>query len=1098
MGNSLLKSKWGALLCVSLLYSGETLSYSNNSGHKYDFTRSPAVDPLNRPGEVYAAAATSLFFQGAVKKELRGTVTDGTDAMPGVAVYVKSNPSIGTTTDLNGKYLLDVPNDQVVLVYQMVGFDPVEMPVGNKTVIDVVIKASSKMLNEAVVVAFGTQKKESVISSITTIRPSELKVPSSNLTTALAGRLAGVISYQRSGEPGRDNAEFFIRGATTFGYKQDPLILIDNMEYTTTDLARLTPDDIETFSILKDASANALYGARGANGVILITTKQGKAGKPKINIRVENSVSSPTRNVELADPITYMQLHNQAYVTRMPNQATPYLQSKIDNTIAGINPLVFPAVNWQEQLLQEQVMNQRLNFNLSGGGQVASYYVAAAVNKDNGILKVDERNNFNSNIDLKNFNLRSNVEINVAKDTKVGIRLNGNFDDYNGPLDGGKGMYQKIMRTSPVLFQPYYPVEEGNGGTGSHIMFGNTGTGEYLNPYADMVKGYKQESRSLMVAQVELKQDLAMLTQGLSFNAMTNINRTAFFNLDRQYKPFLYSAGSYDKLSNSYKVIPINPDTGTDYLTYEPGDKTVASVFHFQSALNYNRTFKDKHTLGGTGVLIMSSRLDGNAEELQESLPSRNMGISGRTTYGYDDRFFAEFNFGYNGSERFHKKERFGFFPSAGFAWQVSNESFFEPFTNSITNLKVRANYGLVGNDAIGSKSERFFYLSKVNMSNAGYGATFGTLGAYTRPGISFERYENSDISWETAANSTFGVEVGLWSKLDIIAEYFIENRYNILMDRASIPATLGLQGDPPKANVGKARSRSYELQLNYNNAITPDIILGMRGNFTFARNMFRAYEEPAYTEPWLYKVGHSTSQQWGFIAERLFVDDEEVRSSPTQNFGNAATMGGDIKFRDINGDGQISDLDRVPIGFPTRPEIVYGFGPSLTFKDFDISFFMQGSARSSFWIDAEATAPFVEYRYDDELEGIRLQNQLLKAYADNHWSEENRDLYALWPRLSAFPVQSSSGSSLQTNNTQRSTWFMRDGSFLRLKQVEAGYTLPRRFTQKLKMENLRIYGSATNLLTISRFKLWDIEMAGNGLGYPVQRVLNLGLQVGF
>lgn len=1090
---SLLKSKWRVLFIVFIFYSGNTYSSENKAA-----TNAASLNSHSKNYWRNSFKTGKEKSNNVLKQEVRGTVSDSIGPMPGVSVSVKSNPKISTVTDINGKYTLEVPDDNDVLVFKMVGYNTLEIPVRGQTVINATIKANSQMLDDAVVVAFGTQKKESVIGSITTIRPSELKVPSSNLTTALAGRLAGVVAYQRSGEPGRDNAEFFIRGATTFGYKQDPLILIDNMEYTTTDLARLTVDDIEAFSILKDASANALYGARGANGVILITTKQGKQGKPKVNARFENSVSSPTRNVELADPITYMKLHNESYVTRMPNTATPYSQSKIDNTIAGTNPVAFPAVNWQDQLLRDQVMNQRFNFNLGGGGQVATYYVAGAVNQDNGILKVDKRNNFNSNIDLKSFNIRSNVELNVAKATKVGIRLNGNFDAYNGPLDGGKAMYQKIMRTNPVLFQPYYQFEDGIGGTGKHIMFGNLGLGDYLNPYADMVKGYKQESRSLMVAQVELKQDFGFITPGLSLNAMTNINRTAFFDIRRQYNPFLYNAGSYDKLNNTYRLAPINPDTGTDFLNYVPGNKTVASVFHFQSALSYNRTFKDKHTFGGTGVIIMSSRLDGNASTLQESLASRNFGISGRTTYGYDNRYFVEFNFGYNGSERFYETERFGFFPSAGAAWQISNEKFFEPLLPIISKLKIRGNYGLVGNDAIGSKDDRFFYLSEVNMNNGAYGATFGTNGGYSRPGISVDRYENLAITWETAANSTFGLEVGLWNKLDIIAEYFTEKRYNILMDRASIPKTMGLQGSAPKANVGRARSRSYELQLNYNQAIKKDFIVGIRSNFTFSRNMFRAYEEPAYAEPWLYRVGNSTSQTWGFIAERLFVDDEEVRSSPTQVFGNAPTMGGDIKFKDINNDGQITDLDKVPIGMPTRPEIIYGFGPAITYKNFDFNFFIQGSTRSSFWVDPEATAPFVEYRYDGELQGVRLQNQLLQAYADNHWSEQNRNLYALWPRLSSYPVQNSSGGTLQTNNTQKSTWFMRDGSFLRLKQVDAGYTFPRKMTKKMRMENLRVYASATNLLTLSKFKLWDIEMGGEGLGYPVQRVLNFGVQVGF
>lgn len=1035
----------------------------------------------------------------AIAKEIRGTVRDTVGPLPGVSIAVKGKTQIGTTTDLNGKYILDVVDESAVVVFSMVGFVTQEIPVRGKSVINVTLKPSNNQLEETVIVAFGKQKKESVIGSITTINPGELKVPSSNLTTALAGRLAGVIAYQRSGEPGADNAEFFIRGATTFGYKKDPLILIDGMEYSTQDLAQLTLDDIESFSILKDASANALYGARGANGIILITTKQGKEGKPKINIRYENSISSATRNVELADPITYMRLHNEAFITRQPNVPTPYSRSKIDNTIAGTNPVVFPAVDWQDQLLKNSTMNQRVNFNLGGGGQVATYYVAGALNQDNGILKVDNRNNFNSNIDLKKYNIRSNVGLNVSKSTHVDIRLNGNFEDYNGPLDGGQGIYRKIMRTSPVQFLPYYPVVPGTGGTAKHIMFGNLEQGQYLNPYADMVKGYKESARSLMLAQIELKQDLSFVTPGLAVNAMGNINRESFFDLRRQYVPFWYSAGSYDKLTDEYKLTPLNPDFGTDYLSFEPGDKKVSSVMHLQSAFTYNNTIKQKHALGATLVLLLDSKLDGNSDQLQESLASRNLGISGRATYSYDNRYFAEFNFGYNGSERFYETERFGFFPSAGLAWQISNEKFFKPYTDVISKLKIRGNYGLVGNDAIGGKDERFFYLSEVEMNDAANGATFGSNGGYFRPGISVSRYENRDITWETAANSTFGLELGLWNKLDIIAEYFTEHRYNILMERSSIPKTMGLQGNTPKANVGEANSKSYELQLDYNSTVGKHLILGVRGNFTYAKNRYKAYEERAYDYPWMYRVGYSTSQTWGYIAERLFVDDEEVRNSPDQRFGNNLTMGGDIKYKDINGDGVINDNDQVPIGFPTRPEIVYGFGFSASYKGFDFNAFLQGSARSSFWIDPEATAPFLQYRSNSkDLLGYKLQNQLLAAYANDHWSEQNRNLYALWPRLTSYEVQNGSGGSLSSNNTQSSTWFMRNGSFLRIKQIELGYSLPKKWIQKVKVDRLRIYATGSNLFAFSKFKLWDVEMGGEGLGYPVQKVLNFGVQVGF
>ena len=1013
-------------------------------------------------------------------KEVRGTVTDSAGALAGVSVSVKGKDNMGTTTDLSGKYILNVPDENAILLFTMVGYDNLEMPVRGKEIINVKMQRSSNSMNDVVVVAFGKQKKREVVGSVTSITPGELKIPSSNLTNALAGRLAGMIAYQRSGEPGRDNAEFFIRGVTTFGYKRDPLILIDNVEYTTNDLARLQPDDIASFSIMKDATATALYGARGANGVILITTKEGKQGKAKISLRVENSISAPTQNVELADPVTYMKLENEANATR-GNLILPYTQAKIENTEAGKNPTVFPATDWRNMLFKDFTMNQRANFSVSGGGQVATYFVSASFNKDNGVLKVDNRNNFNNNIDLRTYTLRSNVNMKITKTTDAWVRLYGRFDDYKGPIDGGTGLYEKVMRSNPVLFPAYYPVDDEHKTT-NHILFGNYDRGDYLNPYADLVRGYKDESNSLMMAQVELNQNLSFVTEGLSFKATMNTNRRSNFDVARAYRPFYYNVGTYDKLNNTYNIYNINPDQGTDFLDYSEGDKNVLSLFNFQSIINYSRLFADKHQVSGLLVFLAQNQLEGNASSLQNSLPSRNLGLSGRATYGYDNKYFAEFNFGYNGSERFHEAERFGFFPSAGLAWYVSNEPWFDRIRLPITKLKVRGTYGLVGNDAIGDKNDRFFYLSNINMNNAGNGASFGTDGGYTRPGISVNRYDNPSITWETSAKGNLAMELGLFNKIEIIGEYWWEHRYNILMNR-TIPRTLGLQGTAPKANVGEARAQGIDISFDYSDRFGDDWFVNARANFTYATSQFDVYEEPKYDDPYLSYVGKKISQRRGYIAERLFVDDEEVRSSP---FQDANTRGGDIKFRDVNGDGEITTLDQVFIGHPTTPEITYGFGASSKYKGFDLSLFFQGSARSSFWIDVEATSPFVD---NDDIPAVKSQNQLLKAYADNHWSEDNRNLYALWPRLS--PV-------VHSNNVKSSTWFMRNGAFLRLKQVEAGYTFPRKVLQRLKMDNFRIYVNANNVIAFSRFKLWDIEMAGNGLGYPVQRVINLGVQLGF
>ena len=1023
-------------------------------------------------------------------REINGKVTDSSGAaIPGVTVYVKSDKSIGTTTDLNGRYILEVPED-ATLVFSMVGFDTQEVPVQGMQQINIKLLPATTTLGETVVVGFGTQKKEDVVGAVTTINPSELKVPSSNLTTALAGRLAGVIAYQRSGEPGADNANFFIRGVTTFGYKKDPLILVDGIEFNSTDLARLQPDNIASFSILKDATATAVYGARAANGVILIKTKEGIEGKAKITVRIENSFSSPTKNIELADPVTYMKMANEAAVMSDPLAVLPYSRDKIDYTAQPeSNPYAYPTTDWLDVLFKKYTTNQRANFSVRGGGKVAQYYLSGSFNQDHGVLKVDHRNNFNNNINLKTYLLRSNVTINVTKTTQAGVRLYGTFDDYTGPINGGANMYHNVMRTNPVLFPAYFPVDSSHRFV-RHIMFGNYGiAGNYLNPYADMVKGYKDYSRNLMLAQFEVKQDLSFLTKGLSLSAMLNTTRRSYYEVSRYYNPYLYQVSSYDKRLDQYHLNLINENEGADYLSYQEGPKEVYSTSHVQAIVDYNRTFGDKHDISGMLVFLLDNSVDANAGDLQTSLPHRNIGISGRFSYAYGSRYFAEFDFGYNGSERFYQDKRFGFFPSMGLAWNVSNEPFFAPWKGTISNLKVRATYGLVGNDAIGAPTDRFFYLSNVNMNDDGRGAHFGTEYAYSRSGVSISRYANKDITWETASKANLGVELSLLDKINVQLDLYRQHRTNILMERAYIPNTTGLSS-VPQANIGEAKGKGIDVAVDYSDFFNGGFWIQSRANFTYATSAFTVYEEPAYDSKYLSHIGYSLSQQWGYIAEHLFVDQNEIDNTPHQNFGEYHP--GDIKYRDVNGDGQVTTLDQVPIGYPTTPEIVYGFGFSAGYKNFDLSCFFQGLARESFWIDPYATAPFVSYLYDQEVApaGV-LQNQLLKAIADDYWSADNQNPYAFWPRLSAT-------SALLRNNAQRNTWFMRNGAFLRLKTVELGYTLPQNITNRWGVSQFRVYFSGINLWTISGFKLWDIEMGGNGLGYPIQKVLNAGLQISF
>lgn len=1059
---SLLKATFLATLLFSLFTESTLMAMDGNS-----------------PVDIHKKKSKEIAVQN--QKKVTGTVA-GPDGkpLPGATVTIKGTTR-GVITDPNGYFTIDVsPED--VMVISFIGMETKEIPVGEKVLFNIVLPQKSEELKDVTVVAFAKQKKESVIASITTVKPADLKIPSSNLTTSLAGRMSGIISYQRSGEPGKDNAQFFVRGVTTFGYKKDPLILIDGVELTSEDLARMQPDDIASFSIMKDATATALYGARGANGVIYVTTKEGREGKARVYLRYEVSVSKPTQDIELADPVTYMFMHNEAVKTRDPLGLLPYSLEKIDKTISGEDPVLYPTTDWYNELFKSQAVNQRFNFSINGGGKVARYYLAATMNKDNGILQVDNKNDFNNNIDLKKYNLRANINLNLTKTTKAKIIFNTTFDDYTGPIDGGSAMYQKVMRTNPVLFKSYYEPDEEHKYT-KHILFGNYGNGNYYNPYADMVKGYKDYSRNQTLAQIEVSQDLKFITEGLNIRAMGNASRYSYFDVSRAYNPYYYRPMSDPLGEQDYILIPLNIEEGTEYLDYRPGEKDIESSYYIEAAVNYNKQIDERNLVSGMLVYTMREKLIANAENLQKSLPYRNMGLAGRFTYAYKNRYFAEFNFGYNGSERFSKKERFGFFPSAGLGWIISNEDFFSGAKKIFSNLKLKATYGLVGNDAIGGPDDRFFYLSQVNMNDNSRSIPFGTYMDYSKSGVSVQRYENDQITWETAKKTNLGIELGLFEKLNIQADIFRDRRENILMDRIRL-ASMGLEAGV-RANVGEATSEGVDISADYSQFFNKDFWIQARANFTYAHGIITKAEEPDYSEtPWLSHVGQPINQSWGYIAERFFVDQAEVDNSPEQTFGEYT--GGDIKYKDINGDDRISALDRVPLGFPTTPEIVYGFGFSTGYKGFDFSVFFQGLANESFWVSPYWTAPFVDL---DGSNNITSNNQLLKIYADSYWSEEHRDVYALWPRLS---------ENVMNNNVQTSTHFMQNGAFMRLKTLEIGYSLPMHLIAKAKLTQCRFYFNGVNLYTFSGFKLWDPEMGGNGLAYPIQMVLNGGIQLSF
>lgn len=1038
----------------------------------------------------YVGTIFLIFFLTATlfaqTKRITGVVRDAADnaPIPGVIIQVKGT-SVGTGTDANGEFAIQASATDT-LVFSLIGKVTQEISPGQRSVLEVLMADDQQQLDEVVVMAFGRAKKSSVASSIESVNVSELRIPASNLTTALAGKIAGIISFQTTGEPGADNAQFFVRGVTTFGYKQSPLILIDGFESSTDDLARLQPDDIESFSVMKDAAATVMYGARSANGIISVVTKSGFDGPVRVSARVDVNVAMPTQSVKFVDGVTYMKLYNEAQMTRSPMLGAFYDEQKIQATQRGEYPMIYPNVDWYDALFNKATWNQKANLNVSGGGRVATYYVAAGFDHETGLLKVDNRNNFNNNIDIKRANIRTNVIFKLTKTTTLDTRITGRFERYTGPYESANRIFNMVMRSNPVDFPFTYEPDEANQYT-EHILFGSTllsSSGIKVNPYAELVRGYEDRNETTMTAQATLLQDLSFITKGLRASLKISANTWGKYTSRRSYNPYYYALENFNQITGEYTLFALNPTGGQAYLGDVTPGRDASGQYYYEAIINWNRQF-GVHNVGFTGVGIAQENLitGGNSSSIYETLPEKNVGISGRATYDYAERYFLDFSFGYNGSEKFSGTNQYGFFPAIAGAWMVSNESFFKSLKDVIPTLKLKASWGKGGNDAIAGRSGRFYFLSDVSLGGGSYrwGSTFmNEWGGY-----SVSRYANPNITWEVSTKYNLGIELNLFKNeaLKIQAEYFHEIRDKIYMTRENFPKSAGLEASI-SGNVGKLEIHGFDGSIDFEKQFTRDFWMTGRANLTYSTNKFLELDEKNFPDEYLKRKGHNLNQQWGLIAERLFVDEAEILNSPHQDFGEY--MAGDIKYKDVNGDGVVNSNDRVPMGYPTVPEVQIGFGLSAGYKRFDLSFFFQGNARVSMFIDSgahwnnegtlqEGIAPFVD------------QRNALPIIAENYWSETNPDPHAFWPRLATTVI---------ANNNQQSSWWLRDASFLRLKTVELGYNMPG--WEKIGMKQFRIYFTGENLFVLSKFKLWDPEMGSNGIGYPPNRRFNIGFKIDF
>ena len=1000
-----------------------------------------------------------------------GTVISSADNQPivGANIYVEGT-NVGTTTDAGGNYKLTVPASAKTVTVSFLGYDTKKISVRDIHLFKLITLAdASNKLEDVVVVGFGVQKKESLVGAVQSVKPSDLQTSSSNLSTSFSGKIAGVIAVQKSGEPGADGASFWIRGISTFGSGQSPLLILDGVEITAQMLNNIPPETIESFSVLKDATATALYGSRGANGVMIITTKNGRdSEKMTINLRAEFGASAPTRVPKVADGITYMETFNEARTTR---GETPYYSNeKIMGTKLGLDPYVYPNVDWYDMLFKDCTFNQNFNFNMTGGAKKIDYFLNASVYNENGIMRKPEASKFDTNINAQKYLFQANVSADATKTTRVSLKMNTQLHYRHAPIQSVSDLFAYAMTGMPCEFPATLPGEESD----TFVRFGTNNawnSGFFTNPYAQLCRGYGDQFRGHFTSALTVNQNLDFITKGLSATGMATFYNRVYSAVYRSFTPFMYQLTDYniDEAGN-YSYTSNSTNTGTTYLGTTRG-KDGYRELAFQAKIDYARTF-GKHDVGAT-IVYMQKERNMNISDEQEyaALPYRQQGLAGRVTYGFDKRYLFEANFGYNGSENFAAGKRFGFFPSVAVGWVISNEPFWKGIKEQVNLFKLRASYGLVGNDVISKDyADRFPYLTTVDMGQ-GYDVYIGN-NFERKYGPILSVYGNPNATWEESRKLDIGVEIGLFDSLNIIFDWFKEKRSGIFMQRTSLPSTFGMSGITPWANIGKVDNSGVDISVDYNKAFSKDLILSLRGTFTYAHNEIVEMDEPKYKWAYQYKAGHPINSIQCLIAEGLFRDEEEIASSPSQDI-YATTYPirpGDVKYRDLNDDKIIDDNDMCWTGNPTVPEIIYGFGFSLKYKGFDCSAFFQGQGKVS----------IIMYNYHPFATAATPGSGLMQWIADEHWSEDDPNPKALYPRLSPL---------WNNNNTKASTLYVRNGKMLRLKTAEIGYTY----------KKMRVYVSGTNLLTFAPFKYWDPEKgSGNGLGYPLQRTYNLGFQFNF
>lgn len=1007
-----------------------------------------------------------IFVHAQTQRQVTGRVMDGQgELLIGVNV-VEEGTTNGTVTDVNGTYTLRVTSQNPVLKFSYIGFKDALVEVGNRGIVDVSMQEDVEALDEVVVVGFGSQKKASVVGSISNVDPSNLSItPTRSLSNNLAGMVSGVIAVQRSGNPWFNNSDFWIRGISTFTGNANPLVLVDGIERSLHDI---DPEEIESFSVLKDAAASAVYGVRGANGVIMINTKRGKIGKPQVDFKIERAYTSPVKLLDYVGSVKYLELINEMYVD--DGRAPFKTEAELLNYANQTDPELYPDVKWWDVIAKDYADNTKANVSINGGSDILRYALVVGYYGENGILRRDTSKDWDSSLKVHRYTVRSNVDVNVTPTTMLRVNLGGFLQTKNAPPGNDEsnfGIFYQAMRIPPYVHPPVYADGK------IPRVFAKE------NPWAwSTQRGFEKMNNSKIEALTAIEQKLDFITPGLSAKLSFAFDKFSGNSVVRSKNPDYYTPATARDASG--KLITSVSSPGQQFLGHGNSAVWGDQSIYLEGMLSYSRMFNDVHDI--------NSMLLYNQKEFDrgDAWPYRTQGFAGRFSYTFDRRYVGEFNFGYNGSENFAPGKRFGFFPAVALGWVVSEEQFMEPFRHVFSNLKVRGSWGEAGNSILGRNmwDRRFSYITRIDPRGE---YTWGTEENTYRLGRAEGDVGVSNLTWETVAKSNIGLEVGLLNNsINYTVDFFKERRRDIFMERTNVPGSAGFIKNV-WANYGKVNNQGVDMSLTVNKQINQDWFVSGLANYTYARSKVIEMDEPA-SKVGTYRAatGHPVGQLFGLVAEGLFTEDDFDENGvlkpdiPAQNFSDMSKLRpGDIKYRDMNGDGEITALDETAIGGTRIPEIVYGFGANIRYRSVDFGFFMQGTANTYQILGGETWLP-----------ASVLGAGSIFSNIDDRWTVDNPSQNVFWPRM---------GEAQSENNNQRSTWWLRDMSFLRLKNIELGYTFPRDWTSQVGVKSARLFVRGSNLLTFSKFKLWDPELeTTDGLKYPIMKSVSVGLNINF